>query len=854
MTLVSLDGEWLIKPYYGMDWRWRDAHMPINRDPRHWVRAMVPGSITHDLWQADEIPNPYFERNSLLLEWIPARTWVYRKAFALDDALRGQRAWLRFEGIDYEAQVFLNGERLGAHVGMYTTAGFEVGELLYYDGENLLAVVIEPAPHEQPQVSRTSLVRTHKSRMTYWWDFCPRMVHVGLWDRVALHFSGAVRLEDVFVRPQLSADLAHAKVSIEATLDAVQPVTVTVESTIRIGEETVGTTLSRAALTAGRNMVAATLQVEQPRLWFPNGYGEQPLYEAEVRVTAGDVVLDRRVVRFGIRHIELKLNETNDGTALPYTFMVNGRRTYIKGWNWVPMDVLYGVERPDKLDWLLTLAARAHVNLLRVWGGGLIEREAFYDRCDELGLMVWQEFILSSSGVENTPSTDPAYIAMMREQAEAIIPRRRNHPSLAVWCGGNELMNANDVPLDDAHPVLAALHDAVARLDPDRPWLPTSPSGPTAINSLVAIERDATALHDVHGPWEYQGVTAHYTLYNAGTSLLHSEFGVEGITNLKTLNATIAPERQRPVSLDNPVWHHLGAWWLKERTWRDVWGDIGDVPALVRATQWIQADGLRYAVEADRRRKYQNSGTLPWQFNEPYPMAACTSAVDYYGRPKPAYYAVARAYEPVHVSARFATVAWAGRETFAADVWANQSSAYSLDEAHWLARVIAVDGRICGQWTGTVALPPDSATRLAAVELPLGEIDSDVFFLDLALTSKSGERLSGNRYCFSQGENLAPLLRVPPTTLVVELAGDALTIRNTGEHAALGVDVEDGRDVDAAGYAHFSDSHFSLLPGEGRTITVTWFGVKPAEQTIGIQGWNTAAVWKPELGFVRSAP
>src|SRR5690606_25111207 len=126
------------------------------------------------------------------------------------------------------------------------------------------------------------------------------------------------------------------------------------------------------------------------------------------------------------------------------------------------------------------------------------------------------------------------------------------------------------------------------------------------------IEQDSSALHDVHGPWEYQGVTKHYELYNRGTSLLHSEFGVEGVTNLKTLNRTIAPEHQWPPTLDNPYWQHLGAWWNQHAMWRATFGDITDIPSLIHVTQFMQAEGLRYAVETNLRRQYQNSGTIPW--------------------------------------------------------------------------------------------------------------------------------------------------------------------------------------------------------------------------------------------------
>ncbi len=430
---------------------------------------------------------------------------------------------------------------------------------------------------------------------------------------------------------------------------------------------------------------------------------------------------------------------------------------------------------------------------------------------------------------------------MMRREAEQIVPRRRNHPALAVWCGGNELQDKSGVPLDDRHPALAALKDAVARLDPDRLWLATSPTGPVFSNSLETIACDPASLHDVHGPWEYQGVTGQQTLYNAGTSLLHSEFGVEGITNLKSLNATIAPEHQQPVSLTNPYWQHLGAWWVKERVWRETFGAITDVPTLARATQMTQVDALRYALEADRRRMFHNSGTLPWQFNEPYPMAACTSAVDYYGQAKPAYYAVARAYEPIHVSAKFETTAWAGRDTFAAEVWGD--SVYDVEQAsaRVCAKIVGFSGKIYQETEYPAIIPANRAARCATLGFPLTDLPEDVFFLDLELLDAVRTR-ARNRYVFTRAANLAPLLNVPTTTLDVGTVenGDnwAVSITNTGEAAALFVWLEDAREVDAPGYAYFEDNHFCLFPGETRRVAVEWRGVEASQRRLDVRGWN----------------
>ncbi len=844
--ILHLDGHgWVCKPYLGMDWQRRKAHEPENGDPNGWIPATVPGSVQHDLWQARQIPNPYFERNSLLIEWVPQRTWVYRKCFTVDESARGQRARLTFEGIDYEAEIFLNGISLGHHRGMFTPAQFNVEDELRYGAENVLAVVIEPAPPEQPQIGRTSLVRTHKTRMNYWWDFCPRIVHLGIWDQVTLEFTGPVRIEDLWVRPQLDEALSHASVTVQTVLDATHATDISLEVIVRHEGQVVAVTQVKQYVTRGRTTIVSTLDLPEPELWWPNGMGDQPLYEAEAVVwdtTAmpGAASATRRV-RFGIRQIKFVPNDTPDATARSYTLVVNGRKAFIKGWNWVPMNVLYGVEQPGKLAHLLTLAQRAHVNLLRVWGGGLIERESFYDLCDRLGLLVWQEFIQSSSGIDNRPPEDEAYIATIVGEAEVIIPRRRNHPSLALWCGGNELMDDAYRPLDERHPVLGALHEVVARLDPDRHWLPTSASGPEFSNGWETIRRNPQGMHDVHGPWEHQGLVGQFALYNAGQSLLHSEFGVEGITNQRTLDRVIAPEHQWPISLDNPVWMHLGAWWVKATTWEAAFGPLHDVKTTVRVAQFMQADGLRYAVEADRRRKWHNSGTLPWQFNEPYPMAACTSAVNYFGHPKPAYYAVARAYEALHVSARFDRQIWPEAQQFTADLWVSNSCLHKhLGRLTW--RVVDLTGKIIAIDTVPLSAAANAATQVGTAVADLSALSDPLFFLDLGLVGEHGAELSRNRYVFSKTETLAPLLTIPPTS--VDIASDrndevwTVRLRNTGPTIAFGLWLEEDQPSTTSGYALFSDNALWLLPGEVATIQVKWQNVASSERRLTLSGWN----------------
>ena len=387
----------------------------------------------------------------------------------------------------------------------------------------------------------------------------------------------------------------------------------------------------------------------------------------------------------------------------------------------------------------------------------------------------------------------------------------------------------------------------MTRLDPDRAWRPTSPSGPLFENTLENIARAPDALHDVHGPWEYQGLTEQYTLYNQGRSLFHSEFGVEGYTNQRVLEAHIAPANRWPATRDNPVYFHTAAWWIKEATLQAAFGALPDLRTTVRASQFLQFEGLRYALEANRRRKYHNSGSLPWQFNEPYPNAACTSAVDYHAQPKPVYYAVARAYACLALSARFATQAWAGREMFEAEVWlCNSGAAEARRAVHLQMRILGVDGTLHENRLEEVFYGPNRAVRLAHFRWPLAELAGDIFFFDLELQAPDGSRLAGNRYLFTNQATLASLLSLPLTRLSIDHRASGavwqIELRNTGHQAAIGLWLEDDRQLDAAGGVYFSDNYLLLLPGESRAIAAEWQNVPERQRRLQVQAWNAPSV------------
>jgi beta-mannosidase len=844
---ISLDGDWERRDFLDEAWRWSDALRDAGDAGSElgpparagvsagWRPAHVPGSMLDDAWRAGEVPNPYVDRNSLGAEWVPGRTWVLRRRLALPpDVDPGASAALRFEGIDPGGTVFLDGEEVGHHTGMFVPFEMDVTGRLEAGREHLLVVVLDAAPPMPSQVGRTELARHHRSRMGYGWDFCPRMIHTGIWRSVSLELFSA-RLG----RPRVTVDLAGSSASVGIECPVLGSSVEKVRARL-VDDDGHVVAEGNAAVVEGS--VRIGLEVANPKLWWPNGLGSPAMYRLELRLDD----LDDRVVRIGLRSLVLAPTDGAREDALAYTVAVNGRPTWIRGWNWVPIDAAYGVPRPERLRHLVELARRANVNMLRVWGGGLIESEEFYDACDEAGIMVWQEFAQSSSGVTNAPADDADFVALMRREAEAIVLLRANHPSLAIWCGGNELSSADGRPLDDRHPVLGALRDAVERLDPGRAWLPTSPTGPRFDNSIAAVAEDPASLHDVHGPWEHQGLAEQHELANATTSLLHSEFGVEGMTNLPTLLATVTEPNRAPLDRSNPVMAHRGAWWNNEPFVQRTFGGGLSLEELERASQHLQADGLRTLIDGDRRRWPRNAGSLPWQMNEPFPNAWCTSAVDYFGVPKAAYHAVAEAYGPISVALSFASQALCGAPRLAVTASVVNDSDDALDGD---LRVVLHDGR------GRRLAEARSALRVAAnavghssertLDVPDGT--SDLLILDATFVTDTGAGATTRRL-LSRTDTLEPMRRLPPATLdaAVSAIGDewAVSLAVGPDTAALEVRLADARPVgwpERTGVAYVHPNFVTLLPGESREVSVAWRGVGINERSLRLSGWNVEA-------------
>jgi beta-mannosidase len=440
----------------------------------------------------------------------------------------------------------------------------------------------------------------------------------------------------------------------------------------------------------------------------------------------------------------------------------------------------------------------------------------------------------------------------MSDEARRIIPTRRNHPSLAIWGGGNELASPDGVPLDEHDAMLHALQGEVRRHDPDRAWLPTSPSGPTAL-FRGAPEADAQDLHDVHGPWEHQGLAAQRRLWGGRLGLLHSEYGAPGMTSAEVLERTVSEEHRWPQTRAAPVIAHRGDWWIDEPMVRASFGAaIDGLDTLRRASRYLQADGIRTAVEAIRSGWPRTSGSLPWQFDESFPNAWSTAAVDHSGRPKPAYHAVKGAYRETGVAARVECPAIGGRRSLPVEAWAWTEGARR--EAVIRLSVTDASGRSLATAEISTLLDPDAVAGPHRVSLGLRASPETVVCLDAWLDTPDGGTVHDgdqalHRYLLTRAEDLGPLLRAPTTTLKVAAGADGhLEVRNAGPTLAIGVEPERLPD-DASGVPAVAlTGPLHLLPGESATIAIAWRGVAAPERRCLIRAWNSEPVavrWGP---------
>ena len=676
--------------------------------------ALVPGCVHADLLAAGEIEDPFRRDNEECVQWIGTTDWIYERSFEVEDLSAAAAVLLRCEGLDTLATVCVNDLEVGRADNMYRTWEYDLRAVLR-PGRNKIAIRFDSAlraitersadrrlPGWFEPVGRAWL---RKEPCNFGWDWGPRLVTAGIWRAISIVAFDTARLADVAISQNHEEGAVSLDVAVSAeVLDAKAPL----EALVRVSYKGGGVGSSRLTLMNGGGSVRLT--IKNPQLWWPNGMGEQPLYEVSVELSTAHTVLDQATRRIGLR--TLRLDRHADEWGESFQFVVNGIAFFAKGANWIPADAL--ITRMTRVEYarLIKAAAMANMNMLRCWGGGIYENAAFYDLCDEYGLCVWQDFMFACA---TYPTFDAAWMANVKAEAEQNIRRLRHHPSIALWCGNNELEQGlvGDV-WDDrrmsweeyAKLFDVLLPELVQQLDPQRDYWPCSPHTPPPgerKDSNDPTRGDAHLWEVWHGrkPFEWYRTTDHRFC---------SEFGFQSFPEPRMVATYTAPEDRNITSY---VMEHHQRSGIGNAVILQYMLDWYRMPVGFESALWLsqiqQGMAIKYAVEHWRRNRPRCMGALYWQLNDCWPVASWAS-IDYAGNWKALHYLARRFYAPVLVSG----VEDRENGTVAIHLASDSLRPYR-GEIQW--RVSRVDGTLLREGAKKVRLNANSSAQQTTLKL-----------------------------------------------------------------------------------------------------------------------------------------
>ncbi len=612
-----------------------ELSIPVKPDTQA-VPFTLPGSVQGALRTAGLLPDWTIGQNSRACEWVEHRDWLVSATLPAAWCGRHGRTVLVCEGLDGFGELWVDRQRIGEFRNSFIPHEFDLSEALATPGPHQVRLLFGAQPHALGQIGRTSQIVEWKTRFNYVWDWTPRLVQLAVCDGMRLEHRAGSRLERVRCRTTCdqAAGLGTVVVSAAVPLAAAG-------QRVRLDLTRDGLPVNRTEAPAGNG--EHRLHVSTPDLWWPNGHGAQPLYDLAIELLdVKGAVIDRQQRRVGFKEVTWEPCADAPAEALPWICVVNGRRIFLQGANWVPLAQTYADVTAEQYRANVATYQRLGCTVLRVWGGAVLGSTPFYDACDEAGILVWQEFPLSSSGPDNTPPSDPTAIGSLVEIASSYIERRQHHASLLLWCGGNELQSALNAertpgcgrPWGEEHPTLAALGRVVAALDAGRRFIPASSSGPRFMADSKEFGKGLH--HDVHGPWDSTGTSAEWADYwQADDALLRSETGVPG-AGPEHLITRYADALAMPPDHTNPLYLHSCSWWLQGDKWATAGGRADDLAGFVAWSQQRQADLLAVAIDACQKRFPCCGGFIVWMGHDCFPCPINTAVIDAEGVPKPA--------------------------------------------------------------------------------------------------------------------------------------------------------------------------------------------------------------------------
>ena len=642
------------------NWQFRQA------GKSKWQPAEVPGTVHTDLLLNNQIEDPYFGTNEEELQWIEKEDWEYQTTFLVEgDLPLRDKIMLDFCGLDTHADVFLNDSLILEANNMFRSWQVDVDGILKKGENNLRIFFHSPIKKTEPiydnvgytipvssndQADKKLSIFTRKAPYHFGWDWGPRFVTSGIWRPVYLQAWSTATIDDLFLEQRLINE-ERAELIAHLEFEVARPVVGEMEIFID------GISVKKTAvdLALGNQKVNISLSIEDPELWWPNGLGNQKLYEVEILLRNGEKIISTAKRKVGLRTI--KLIQDGDRYGSSFYFEVNGKPVFIKGANYIPQDNFLNRVDEKRYEHILQSAVDANMNMIRVWGGGIYENDLFYELCDEKGLLVWQDFMFSCAMYPG----DSAFLDNVNAEAEENVKRLRHHPSLALWCGNNEVLmkwkgwrnNANEegnqIPLwkdeQDSLKIVEAYNNIFKEILPGvvesfGNGVPFWESSPMAKGGGF----DDWKSGDSHywGVWWGQEP---FESYRQNIGRFMSEYGFQSFPEFKTIKS-FTKEQDWDIYSDVMQAHQKSSIGNKtiENYLSRHFNEPKDFRNYLYVSQLLQAEGVKVAIEAHRIAKPYNMGSLVWQLNDCWPVASWSS-IDYYGRWKALHYYIKRAYE-----------------------------------------------------------------------------------------------------------------------------------------------------------------------------------------------------------------
>ncbi len=796
-----------------------------------WLPAHVPGCVHTDLLSNNKIPDPFYRANEKALQWIDKEDWIYSCEFELDkEQIDHKQIDLVFEGLDTYAKVYLNDKPVLQADNMFRTWRTDITDLLM-EGTNHLKIEfvsaitvglekLEALGYGLPAVNDQSengglgnkrvSIFTRKAPYHFGWDWGPRFVTSGIWRPVKLIMTDhAEILNTHFKQVYITRE--------EANIDAVVEVKTPEAGNYRISiqsDNNSKTYISNAFdLEEGPNTLVLPFLIKDPKLWWPNGMGDQNLYKFKTLLSKNNTLTDSLSETIGIRSIELVRKPDTAGAS--FYFRVNGKAVFAKGANYIPNDNFLARVSDEKYESIISSAAEANMNMIRVWGGGIYENDIFYDLCDKYGLMVWQDFMFACSMYPG----DHTFLENVRQEAIDNVKRLRNHASLALWCGNNEIDVAWCEGNTDCgwrwkekytkkqkkyiwHSYDTLFHnilpDVVEQYDGILEYWPSSPQADWGVHaSYESTSGDRHFWGVWHGKLPF---SAFYE--NVGRFM--SEYGFQSFPSMPSIKKFTLPE-DRDVLSDVMLSHQRSGRGnsLILKYMKDLYPVPKEFEKLLYLGQVLQAEGIKQAIHAHRANKPYCMGTLYWQLNDCWP-AASWSSIDYYTSWKALHYFARKAYQPVILA--FIP----DDEKIIISVCSDSEQEQTVQLSYAIKNF---KGEVLEEHTLDTELNPERSVIAATIDKKTmaRNYNTKEIFLEARLAD-SKKVIARELYFADVPKNL----HLPEVTLesTIQKSGDELSVELASDKLVRNVYLYfEGCNT------QFSDNYFDLLPGEKTTVS-----------------------------------